>query len=85
MSTVPLNKTSFLFEFSSLEEGRWVLKTRRRWLKGGMLNLEWWSRHKMNDFKKGGKEVVASSGRTPSTHVDLGHLHIHMRCRWRFW
>lgn len=40
---VPLNEESFLFQFSSPEEARYVLEKGRRWFKEGTLGLEWWS------------------------------------------
>ena len=35
-----LNQDLLFMEFEILEEAKWVLKSRRRWSRGGSLNLE---------------------------------------------
>ena len=38
-----LNEDLMLLEFNSPEKAKWVLESRRRSFKGGMLQLDWWS------------------------------------------
>ena len=38
-----LNNDLLFMEFFDLEEAKWVLKERRRWFRGGFLQIDWWS------------------------------------------
>ena len=38
-----MNQDILFLEFDILEEAKRVLEKGRRWLRGGFLNLDWWS------------------------------------------